>query len=254
MEPISIGLIAAAFIAGIFTFLAPCTLPLIPAYLGFISGVDPDALKDPSRRKEVRRKIIVNGLFFVIGFSIIFVLFGALAGFIGAELAPYRIWLSRVGGVFIILFGLLMLGVFNLPFLQRDHKIKMPSWIAVGKPSSSSLIGAIFALGWTPCVGPVLGSILLLASSSATAFSGGLLLLVFSLGLAVPFMITAVGFAHASERINAIQKWLKWVSIIGGVFLIGIGLLLVTNNFVLLIVWGFKLFGFLEYESLLNLL
>ena len=254
MEPISIGFIASAFIAGIITFLAPCTLPLVPAYLGFISGVDPEALKDPSRKAEVRRRIIVNGLFFVIGFSAIFVLFGALAGFIGQELAPYRIWLSRIGGVFVILFGLLMLGVFKLPFLNQEHKMKLPSWISVGKPSSSVIIGGVFGSGWTPCVGPILGSILLLASSSATAFTGALLLLVFSIGLAIPFMVVAFGFAHASERIAAIQSWLKWISIVGGVFLIGLGILLLTNSFSLLISWGFQAFGFLEYEGLLNLL
>ncbi|MAZ67461.1 cytochrome C biogenesis protein [bacterium] len=254
MEPISVGFIASAFIAGIITFLAPCTLPLVPAYLGFISGVDQESLKDPSRKDEIRRRVVVNGLFFIIGFTVIFVLFGALAGLAGQELAPYRIWLSRIGGIFVILFGLLMLGVLELPFLGREYKIKLPKWIEVGKPSSSSLIGAVFGLGWTPCVGPVLGSILLLASSSATVFTGAILLLVFSAGLSIPFMVVAIGFAHASERITAMQKWLKWISIVGGLFLIGLGILLLTNNFSLLISWGFQIFGFLEYESLLNLL
>lgn len=254
MEPLSIGFIASAFIAGIITFLAPCTLPLVPAYLGFISGVDQNALHDPGRGADVRRRIIVNGLFFVIGFTVVFVLFGVLAGFIGQGLAPYRIWLTRIGGVFVIFFGLLMLGVLRLPFLEREHTVKLPSWIRVGKPSSASFIGAVFALGWTPCVGPVLGSILLLASSSATALTGALLLLVFSAGLAVPFMVVAAGFAHASERISALQRWLTWISVIGGVFLIGIGILLLTNNFSLLISWGFQLFGFLEYDGILKFL
>ena len=254
MEPISIGFVVSAFVAGIITFLAPCTLPLVPAYLGFISGVDKEALEDPTRKKEVRRRIVINGIFFILGFTIIFVTFGALAGLLGQGLASYRVGLTRVGGVFVILFGLLMLGVFKLPFLQTEHKIKFPSWIAVGKPSSSSLIGAVFALGWTPCVGPILGSILLLASSSATVFSGALLLLVFSMGLAVPFIATAFGFAHASTYINKAQKWLKWISFVGGLFLIALGILLLTNNFTLLISWGFQLFGFLDYEGLLNLL
>ena len=254
MEPISFGFIVSAFVAGLITFLAPCTLPLVPAYLGFISGVDKDALNDPSRKHEVRRKIIINGVFFVIGFTLVFVFFGALAGLLGQGLAAYREILSRVGGVFVILFGLLMLGVFKLPFLQIEHKIKLPSWIAVGKPSSSSIIGAVFALGWTPCVGPILGSILLLASTSSTAFTGAFLLFVFSMGLAVPFIATAFGFAHASTYIAKAQKFLKWISIVGGVFLILLGILLLTNNFSLLISWGFQLFSFIEYDALLNLL
>lgn len=254
MEPLSIGFIASAFVAGLITFLAPCTLPLVPAYLGFISGVDPEALKDPQRRAEVQRRIVINGLFFIVGFTLVFVIFGALAGFVGQGLAPYRIWLSRVGGVFVILFGLLMLGVFRLPFLEREHKMKFPSWIAVGKPTSSSIIGAVFALGWTPCVGPILGSILLLASSSSTALTGAFLLFVFSIGLGIPFMIVAFGFAHASARIAKAQKWLKWVSLIGGVFLVFLGVLLLTNSFSLLVSWGFQFFGFLEYDGLLEFL
>ena len=254
MEPLSLAFIASAFVAGIITFLAPCTLPLVPAYLGFISGVDPEMLNDPSRKAEVRRKIIINGFFFVVGFTAIFVIFGALAGLLGEGLAPYRIWLTRVGGAFVILFGLLMLGVFNLPFLQREHKMKLPSWIKVGKPSSSSLIGAVFAIGWTPCVGPILGSILLLASTSSTAGTGAFLLLVFSLGLAVPFMVVAAGFAHAAEKIQAIQKWLKWISIIGGVFLVVLGILLLTNKFALLVSLGFQFFSSFGYDGILNLL
>ena len=254
MEPLSIAFIASAFLAGLITFLAPCTLPLVPAYLGFISGVDAEALNDPSRKDVIRRRIIINGIFFVIGFTLVFVAFGALAGLLGQGLAPYRMWLSRIGGVFVIVFGLLMLGVFKLPFLEREHKFALPQWIAIGKPSSSGVIGAVFALGWTPCVGPILGSILLLASSSATVVTGAFLLLVFSLGLAVPFMVVAFGFAHASTYIAHAQSWLRWISIIGGVFLLFLGVLLLTNNFSLLVAWGFQFFGFFEYEGLLKLL
>ena len=239
---LEIGLIISSFIAGIFTFLAPCTLPLVPAYLGFISGVDTKELENPETKRKAERKIFWNGLFFIVGFSIIFVVFGVLAGLVGQSLVPFRIWLTRIGGVFIIFFGLFMLGAFKLRFLQGEKKMKMPKWLTLGKPSSSLVVGGAFAFGWTPCVGPILGSILLLASTSTTAFQGGIFLLVFSLGLAVPFLALALGFSRASHYIEKISKYLTWVSRIGGVFLIALGILLLTNNFGLLIQYGFQLF------------
>jgi len=254
MEPISLGFLIAAFIAGLITFLAPCTLPLVPAYIAFISGVSTDDLKDPARAKEARRKIFLNGVFFILGFSIVFIVFGTLAGIVGQSLTPFRIWLTRIGGVLVIFFGLFMLGIFKLPFLQVDKRLKIPSFLKIGKPSSSLAIGSAFAFGWTPCVGPILGSILLLASTSTTALQGALLLTVFSAGLAVPFLLVAIGFSHATKYIEKISKYLKWVSIIGGVFLILLGFLLLTNNFSLLIQYGFQIFDFIDYEGLLNYL
>jgi cytochrome c-type biogenesis protein len=248
------SLILPAFVAGLLTFLAPCTLPLVPAYLGFISGVSTDDLKDPTKDKGVRRKIILNGVFFILGFSIVFILFGTLAGLLGQGLVPYRIWSGRIGGALVILFGLFMLGVFRLPFLQAEHRIKMPSFLKVGKPSSSLAIGSAFAFGWTPCVGPILGSILLLASTSSTAFQGAFLLAVFSAGLAVPFLLIAVGFSKALMYIDKLSKYLKWVSIIGGVFLIALGILLITDSFNLLIQYGYQIFDFINYEGLLDYL
>lgn len=254
MEPIGTGLIISSFVAGIITFLAPCTLPLVPGYLGFISGVPKEELDDPAKARSVRRKILLNGIFFIVGFSIVFIIFGTLAGLVGQGLTPYRIWLTRIGGVLVILFGLFMLGVFNLAFLQRDMRFRTPGFIKVGKPSSSLLIGSAFAFGWTPCVGPILGSILLLTSASATALQGAMLLAVFSAGLAIPFLLVAIGFSKATMYIKKISKYLRWMSAIGGVFLIALGILLVTNNFTLLIQYGFEFFDFINYEGLLRFL
>ena len=144
MEIIGLGFIISAFIAGILTFLAPCTLPLVPAYLGFISGVSSKDLENPETAQRARRKIFLNGVFFILGFSLVFIVFGTLAGVIGQGLVPYRIWLTRIGGILVILFGLFMLGAFNISFLQTDKRIKMPSFIKVGKPTSSLAIGAAF--------------------------------------------------------------------------------------------------------------
>jgi len=246
--------IISTFFAGILTFLAPCTLPLVPAYLGFISGVDQDALKNPETARAARRKIFFNGLAFIVGFSLVFIAFGVLAGIAGQALAPYRIWMARIGGILVILFGLFMLGFFKLPFFQSDKRIPIPKWLTLGRPSSSLFIGCTFALGWTPCVGPILGSVLLLAGTSATAIQGGFLLAVFSLGLAIPFLIIALLFYRATRYIDSISKYLRWVSIIGGIFLILLGALLVTDNFGLTIQYGYELLDFINYDRLLDFL
>lgn len=248
------ALFVPAFIAGILTFLAPCTLPLVPAYLGFISGTSLEDLKDPAKAGGAKRKIFLNGLFFILGFSLIFIAFGVLAGFAGLALAPHRIWLTRIGGVFVIIFGLFMLNVLKIPFLSREIQFKTPTIFERGKPTNSLILGAAFGTGWTPCVGPILGSILLLASTSSTALQGGILLAIFSAGLAIPFLLIAAGIGSASNYITKISAYLKWVSIIGGIFLILLGILLITDRMTLLISYGYRLFRFIEYDRLLDYL
>jgi cytochrome c-type biogenesis protein len=244
--------IISAFIAGFITFLAPCTLPLVPSYLGFISGVDFGELKDLKKAREIKKKIFFNGLFFIVGFSLIFVLFGSLVGFLGQTLIFYKSILTRIGGFFVILFGLFMLNILKLPILQKERKIKLPKFLKIGKLSTSFLIGMAFGLGWTPCVGPVLGSILLLASTSASVLQGAFLLLVFSFGLSVPFLLIALIFSKATEYISKISKYLKIISVIGGIFLIFLGILLITNNFSFLL--ESELFKIINYDKLLDLL
>jgi len=256
---ITTAFIISAFIAGILMFLAPCTLPLLPAYLAFISGVDPEEIKKGGEAsKAARRKMFKNGILFILGFSVVFILFGVLAGLFGQTLVAYRIWLARIGGAFVILFGLFMLGIFKLSFLERERKFALPekfrNKFTIGSPVSSFAVGGTFALGWTPCVGPILGSILLLASSSATAFSGAVMLAVFSLGLAVPFMLVTLLFSQATKLIEKTTKYLKIVSVIGGVFLVGIGILLVTDNFELTVQYGYQIFDFFNYDALLDYL
>lgn len=250
----NLSLIIPSFIAGILTFLAPCTFPLVPGYLGFISGTSLEDLNDPEKSKTARRRIFLNGLFFVVGFSAIFISLGTLAGFAGAALVPYRLWLGRIGGIFVIIFGLFMLNVLKLPFLSRDIQFKTPPLFERGRPSSSFILGSAFAFGWTPCVGPILGSILLLASTSSTALQGAFMLAVFSAGLALPFLAIALGIGSASRYITKFSRYLNFVSVIGGVLLIFLGIILLTGNMALLISWGYRLLRFINYDRLLDYL
>ncbi len=252
-----ISLIIPAFIAGIITFLAPCTLPLIPGYLAFISGVSVTDLKNPEKLKQAKRKILLNGLLYVIGFSLVFILLGTIFGLAGSALAQYRIWISRIGGIFVIFFGLYLMHVFKLPFfnfLNREKKLQFANSLTPGKPSSSFLFGMTFAAGWTPCVGPILGTILLLASTSGTILEGTFLLFVFSLGLAIPFLIIALGVGHATQYIKKLTKYLNIISFIGGLFLLFLGILLVTDSMNVWLAYSYKLFNFIRYEALLDYL
>lgn len=251
---IDAALIIPAFIAGVFTFLAPCTLPMVPGYLGFISGASLEDLKDPVKAGQAKQKIFFTGLLFIIGFSLVFILLGTIAGFLGNALSPVRIWASRIGGIFVILFGLFMLNVIKIPILQAERHLAVGGIFTRGKPVNSLILGSAFGLGWTPCVGPILGSILLLAATTTTAFQGAVLLIIFSAGLAVPFLAIALGIGSASRWIEKLSGLLNVVSVIGGVFLIGLGILLFTNNMGLLISYGYRLLEFINYDRLLEFL
>jgi cytochrome c-type biogenesis protein len=237
------ALIIPAFIAGLLTFLAPCTLPLVPAYLAFISG-----------SSSGKGRVFRNALFFVFGFSIVFILLGLLAGLAGGLLYEFRMWVSRIGGIFVILFGLFMLDAVKIPFLAKEKKLSIKSPFVKGTPLNSLILGVIFAAGWTPCIGPILGSVLFLASQTATAFSGAVLLAVFSLGLAVPFLLIAGSIESAEKHIAKFSKYLRPINVIGGIFLIILGVLLLFGQMGLLTEYGFKIFGFVNYDSLLDYL
>lgn len=235
-------LLIPSFLAGVLTFLAPCTLPLVPAYIAFISG------------NKSKKKIFFNGLMFVFGFSIVFIVFGILFGILGSVISPYKYWLTKIGGLFVIFFGLFLLKVFNFTFLNKINKIQLSPIFKKGEPLSSFLLGLSFAFGWTPCVGPILGSILILASTTSTLWQGGILLAVFSLGLALPFLLIASGIGSLQERIKSFSKYLGIIEKIGGIFLIIIGILLFTDKMNLLISWGFEFLKIFNYESLVKYL
>ncbi len=227
-QPASLGLLVA-FAAGILSFLSPCVLPLVPSYVGFLTGM---TLDETSAR---RRVALTHALLFVAGFSFVFILLGASATALGAALRHYQVWLQRAGGVLIIGFGLVCLGVFKTGWLERERRLQLQH-----KPVGflgSALVGMAFAFGWTPCIGPVLGAILGLAATSADVSRGMLLLGVYSAGLAVPFLAAAFALDAFLEWFQRFRRYLPWVMRASGALLIFVGLLLVTGEFTRLAGW-----------------
>ena len=250
MINIDLAFIISSFIAGILTFLAPCTFPLIPAYIGFITGEG-----SIGKNKNYKKDILYNGIFFVLGFTLIFVLFGLFAISLAKLIGPnYRQILSRIGAVIIIFFGLNLLGVFKLKFLQQTINLKFPRYMTPGSKRSSFLLGVSLAFGWSPCIGPILGSILTLTFNVSTVYSGVLMMLVFSIGLAVPFILTAIFIGEFTGFIKKIESATVWISKLSGLILIFIGVLLMTNYFGYFSNKIFKWFDFFNYDSLLDLL
>lgn len=247
-QGMDLPLFVGAFVAGVLMFLAPCTLPIIPGYLAFIAGVP------AGQAGASRRRIFINALGFVAGFSVVFILLGLFAASLGGLLGPWRQALGQAAGAVIILFGLTMLGMFNIPLLSDERRIRIPKWLSLGHPKASFLIGVLFAVGWSPCIGPILGTILFLASASATAFKGAMLLGLFSLGLAIPFLLCAWAIGRAENWIQRSGALSRALSVVGGIVLVVLGVLMLTNTMGILIVWGFSIFDGLGYDTLLKYL
>ncbi len=222
MEPASISYIAA-FLGGIIAFFSPCILPLIPAYFSYITGLTFNNLKENSSA-EIRKITFLHSCFFVIGFSLVFILLGASATFLGQLLFNYQDIIRKIGAILIIFFGFYIAGWINLPFLMQERKLHLKF-----KPAGylgSAVVGMVFGLGWTPCVGPILGSILVLAGTSQNIGQGILLLTFFSLGLAIPFLMASLAFNSFLNYFNAVKKHLEIISKISGVLLIILGIFL----------------------------
>jgi len=223
--------LAAAFIAGILSFFSPCVLPLVPVYLGYMAGTAVSGLADSSRLR-----ILAHALFFVLGFGLIFVFTGAAMGALGSLIYPLMPILVKVGGVILVILGLHMAGLITLPFLYAEKRFELGQhyrrnyW-------TSFLIGLVFAAGWTPCVGPILAAILLLAADSQTALTGALLLAVYALGLGIPFLAVAALVHIAVPALRKASRYLRLFSIAGGVLLMALGFLLLTDLWSGLVAW-----------------
>ncbi len=225
----------AAFLAGLLSFFSPCILPLIPAYFTFITGLSIDELTADGIAEganETRKKVILSTLAYVSGFSFVFILMGASASFFGSLMQDY-VWVVRyLGGGIIIIFSLHLLGIINIQKLNFEKKfhVKEKPLHLVGVFA----IGMAFGAGWSPCIGPILGSILIVASNQETVLNGMLLLALYSLGIAIPFMLISVFITRMLETIKRATKFIIYINKATGVLLFVVGILLITDTFKLL--------------------
>jgi cytochrome c-type biogenesis protein len=222
----------AAFTAGILSFLSPCVLPLIPAYFTFITGFSLEELTE-NRDSEIRKKVFLSTVLFVSGFSLIFILMGASASYLGSLMFNHRELIRIIGGILIILMGVHLTGIIRIPGLDVEKRINIEK-----KPIhflGIVIIGMAFGAGWSPCIGPLLGSILIIAGSQETVWQGILLLAIYSAGLALPFIIISVFIHLLLIVIKKASRVLKYVNAAAGILLILVGLILVTNKLYVLI-------------------
>ena len=220
---ITIGLV---FLAGLASFLSPCVLSLVPVYIGYLGG----RAAGGESTSHNRWITFTHGLAFVLGFSLVFILFNIIAGALGGLFFNLRTWLAKIGGVVVIIFGLHMIGVFRIPFLEYDvrvHSQTDPRWGYL----SSFLMGIFFSAGWSPCVGPILGAIMTFALNGGSVLRGTMLGAVYSAGLAVPFLLAALGIGWVTTLLRRYNKIMRIAEIVMGALLIVSGLLLFLGSF-----------------------
>lgn len=245
MESLSIGF-AVAFAAGMLSFLSPCVLPLVPSYVSFVAGVGLEELEAGGR--DVKRTAFVHSVLFVAGFSAVFMALGASASFLGRLLQQHQEWIARVGGVIVLLFGLHLLGVTPLRFLRRERRFHLQR-----KPlgyAGTFVVGLAFGAGWSPCIGPILGGILGYAATRERLVEGVQLLAVYSAGLAVPFLISAVALSWFLGSYRRLRGWLPWVERASGALLVVVGTLLLSGQFTVLASWAAQFTPEFVYENI----
>jgi cytochrome c-type biogenesis protein len=236
-EPISIAIAAGA---GLLSFASPCVVPLVPGYLGYLSGA---TVGEDGQLVGDRRKVVAHALMFVLGFTLVFTAVGASVGLIGFAFLRNMPLVQKAGGIVLVALGLHMLRLLNIPFLNRTLRADT-EWIGRRGYPGSLLVGAIFAVGWTPCVGIVLSGILTLAAASATVGQGALLLAAYSAGLGVPFILSAFALERARGWLRKLNAKARLVETVSGVMLIGMGLLVFGNFMSIMSAYWYRLFGF----------
>jgi len=225
-----------AFAAGFLSFVSPCVFPLIPSYGSFITGISFEELVEGQSDRRVARACLFNSLAFILGFTIIFVALGVSTSLVAEFLREYRTLIKTVGGVLVILFGLFVLGVLKLDFLTREKKLHLGS-----KPAGylgSVLVGITFGLGWTPCIGPILGSILTLAATGDSPWYGLRLLLLYSIGLGLPFLLTSLVLDLFLLHMPKITRHMQLITRLSGLVLVAVGVLLLSGKFAELAQWA----------------
>ncbi|MBI5622444.1 MAG: cytochrome c biogenesis protein CcdA [Elusimicrobia bacterium] len=234
----------AAFLAGLASFLSPCVLPLVPGYLSMVSGMSLSELQGGAQHGAAARKAGLASFFFVLGFSAVFTAMGAAATALGTALVAHLAILTKVAGAVIIVFGLHLLGVFTIPILYRDTRFSIMK--LKSGPAGAFLMGMAFAFGWSPCIGPILGSILAVAATAETVSRGVALLAVYSLGLGVPFIAAGLAADSFMRWLSKYRPFIRWGETAAGLLLIAVGILIFMNKTVLLTrllpqaFWGFS--------------
>jgi cytochrome c-type biogenesis protein len=221
-----LGPYALALLAGTLAFTSPCCLPLMPGYVSYVSGV----AEGSAGAVAIRSRVVGAALLFVSGFTSVFTLLGAGASEIGGVLLRNRIFLTRLAGVFVIVMGLAAIGVLRIPFLYRERRFDLRR-IRKG-PAGAVPLGMAFAIGWSPCIGPVLAGILTAAASARSATRGALLLFTFSLGMGIPFVLLAMGYARSVRAFGWVRRHGRAIEWAGGVVLVSIGVLMVTGTWI----------------------
>ncbi|MGD0221325.1 MAG: cytochrome c biogenesis protein CcdA [Terriglobia bacterium] len=235
--------IPIAFLAGIVSFLSPCVLPLVPGYISMLSGASIEELKKEASG-ELLRRVLRNSLAFVAGFSLVFVILGATATWVGQFLRSHQVTFNIIAGIIVVIFGLHLTGLVKIPLLYREARLD------TGAPrrglGGAFLVGFAFAFGWTPCIGPILGAILALAEQRQTVLQGMFLLAIYSAGLAIPFLLTSVGLTSFLKLYKGFRKHLQAVEVASGVLLIALGTLMAFNKLAIIS----RYFSFLNRFSL----
>jgi cytochrome c-type biogenesis protein len=230
--------IFVAFTAGLFSFLSPCVLPLIPSYLSFVSGVSLEEMRAAQVESHLRWRVALNSLAFILGFSLVFVSLGVSASFLGSLFLGYRNFIRVLGGIFILLVGIYLMGFFKISLLERYFQFDLRN-----KPAGylgSVLVGITFAVAWTPCVGPILGAILALAGTSAQIERGILLLAMYAAGLAAPFFLSAIAVNSFFQFSQVFRRYIQAVHVAGGILLVIVGILLITDYMTLLNIYAIR--------------
>ena len=237
--------VLTAFLAGIISFLSPCVLPLVPGYISIVSGFSLDQLKADDKKQNMLGTVVLNSLMFVIGFSITFILLGASATYIGQLLVTKKVLLGQIAGVLLIVFGLHLTGIYRINFLYQDKRFHGTS-----KPRGmfgALVLGLAFAFGWSPCIGPMLATVLGLASAKETLGQGIFLLAIYSAGLGIPFLLTSLGLNQFLGFYAKFKRHFQTMEVVSGVLVIAVGLLFLFNRLTMLNNWFSFLNRFQEF-------
>lgn len=234
--------IPIAFVAGVISFFAPCVVPLMPAYIGYVTGVSVKDLRDKGYA-AYRRQMIISSLLYIVGFSLVFVASGIAAAGISVFFRQHEVVIQRIGGAIILVLGLEFAGLLRIPFLNSTKQFRLPRWFSAWSYLRSLVLGVIFAAAWTPCIGAIFGSILALAATTGKVVQGGLLLFVYSLGITLPFLFVTFTLVSAPQYLKFITRHVGVIAKVSGIILALLGVLFLTDTYKYVNAWVFGFYS-----------